>query len=41
MYLSSFILRNNLEASYIALLKVTLNEQKDFEMLTPFRNSAA
>ena len=41
MYLSSFILRNNLEASYIALLKVTLNEQKDFEMLTLFRNSAA
>ena len=40
MYLSSFILRNNL-ASYIALLKVTLNEQKDFEMLTLFRNSAA
>ena len=41
MYLSSFILRNNLEASYIALLKVTLNEQKDFEMLTLFRNSTA
>ena len=41
MYLSSFILRNNLEASYIALLKVTLNDQKDFEMLTLFRNSSA
>ena len=40
MYLSSFILRNNLEASYIALLKVTLDDQKDFEMLTLFRNSA-
>ena len=30
--------RRNLEASYIASLKVTLNEQKDFEILTFFRN---
>ena len=28
--------RRNLEASYIASLKVTLNEQKDFEILTLF-----
>ena len=31
--------RHNLEASYIASLKPTLNEQKDFEILTLFRNS--
>ena len=30
--------RRNLEASYIALLRPTLNEQKDFEILTLFRN---
>ena len=30
--------RPNLEASYIALLKPTLTEQKDFEILTLFRN---
>ena len=30
--------RRNLEASYIALLKPTLNEQKKFEILTLFRN---
>ena len=28
----------NLESSYIALLKPTLNEQKNFEILTLFRN---
>ena len=30
----SYKFRRNLEASYIALLKPTLNEQKDFEILT-------
>ena len=30
----SYEFRRNLEASYIALLKPTLNEQKDFEILT-------
>ena len=30
--------RKNLEASYIALLKPDLNEQKDFERLVLFRN---
>ena len=30
--------RRNLEASYIALLKPTLNEKDDFEVLTPFKN---
>ena len=30
--------RPNLEASYIVLLKPTLTEQKDFEILTLFRN---
>ena len=30
--------RENLEASYIALLKPNLNEQKDFERLVLFRN---
>ena len=32
--------RNNLEASYIALSKPNLNEQKDFERLAVFRNGA-
>ena len=32
------LIRRNLEASYIALLRTTLNEQKDFEILTLFRN---
>ena len=35
----NYKVRRNLEASYIALLKPTLNEQKDFENLTLFRNS--
>ena len=30
--------RNNLEASYIALWKPNLNEEKDFERLVLFRN---
>ena len=30
--------RKNLEASYIALWKPNLNEQKDFERLVSFRN---
>ena len=30
--------RPNLEEFYIALLKPTLTEQKDFEILTLFRN---
>ena len=30
--------RKNLEASYIALWKPNLNEQKDFERLVLFRN---
>ena len=30
--------RKNLEASYIALWKCNLNEQKDFERLVLFRN---
>ena len=34
----NYKVRRNLEASYIALLKPTLNEQKDFEILTHFRN---
>ena len=32
------LIRRNLEASYIALLRTTLNEQKDFEILTLSRN---
>ena len=35
---SSAGLRKNLEASFIALLRPTLNEQKDFERLILFRN---
>ena len=34
----NYKVRRNLEASYIALLKPTLNEQKDLEILTLFRN---
>ena len=34
----NYKVRRDLEASYIALLKKTLNEQKDFEILTLFRN---
>ena len=30
--------RKNLEASYIALWKLDLNEQKDFERIVLFRN---
>ena len=32
------VIRKNLEAIYIALLKPSLNEQKEFERLTLFRN---
>ena len=34
----NYKVRRNLEASYIALLRPTLNEQKDFEILTLFKN---
>ena len=34
----NYKVRRNLEASYIALLKPNLNEQKDFEKLTLIRN---
>ena len=34
----NYKVRHNLEASYIALLKPTLNEQEDFEILTLFTN---
>ena len=34
----NWITLRNLEASYSASLKPTLNEQKDFEILTLFRN---
>ena len=34
----SYKVRSNLEASYIVLLKPTLYEQKDFEIVTLFRN---
>ena len=34
----NYKVRRNLGASYIALLRPTLNEQKDFEILTLFRN---
>ena len=34
----NYKVRHNLEASYIASLKPTLNEQKDFEILTLFRD---
>ena len=34
----NYKVRRNLETSYIALLKPTLTEQKDFEILTLFRN---
>ena len=34
----NYKVRRNVEASYIALLKPTLNEQKDFEVLNLFRN---
>ena len=34
----NYKVRRNLEVSYIALLKRTLNEQKIFEILTCFRN---
>ena len=34
----NYKVRRNLEVSYIALLKQNLNEQKDFEILTHFRN---
>ena len=34
----NYKVRRNLEASYIALLKPTLNEQKYFEISTLFRN---
>ena len=35
----NYKVRRNLEASHIALLKTTLNEQNDFGILTPFRNA--
>ena len=34
-------IRKNLEAVIIALLKPSLNEQKNFELLILFRNAAA
>ena len=34
----NYKVRCNLEASYIALLKPTINEEKDFEILALFRN---
>ena len=34
----NYKVRRNLEASYIALIKKTLNEQKDFEILSLWRN---
>ena len=34
----NYKVRRNPEASYIASLKPTLNEQRDFEILTLFRN---
>ena len=34
----NYKVRRNLEASYIALIKPTLNEQTDFEILILFRN---
>lgn len=36
----NYKVRCNLEARYIALLKPTLNVQKDIEILTLFRNGA-
>ena len=37
----NYKVRPNLEASYIALLKPTLNEQEGFEILTLFRNGVS
>ena len=34
----NYKVRRNLKALYIALLKPTLNEQKDLEIITLFRN---